>query len=127
MSNIETIQTESAPAAIGPYSQAVRAGDLVFCSGQIPLDPDTMELVEGGIEAQTQQVFANLKAVAAAAGTSLDRAVKLTIFVTDLGDFATVNEIMAQNFSEPYPARATIEVSALPKGAIVEIEAVLAV
>ncbi len=127
MSDIETIQTESAPAAIGPYSQAVRAGNLVFCSGQIPLDPDTMELVEGGIEAQTQQVFTNLKAVAAAAGTRLDRAVKLTIFVTDLGDFATVNDIMARNFSEPYPARATIEVSALPKGAIVEIEAILAV
>ena len=126
MNKIETIHTDEAPAAIGPYSQAVRSGDLVFCSGQIPLDPQSMEIVEGGIEAQTRQVFENLKAVAAAAGTSLDQAIKLTIFVTDLGDFAVVNEIMAQNFSEPYPARATIEVSALPKGAIVEIEAVLA-
>lgn len=126
MSDPKPINTDLAPAAIGPYSQAVRFGDVVFCSGQIPLDPQSMEIVEGGIEAQTKQVFENLKAVAAEAGTSLDRAIKLTIFLTDLGDFAVVNEIMAQNFSEPYPARATIEVSALPKGAIVEIEAVLA-
>lgn len=126
MSDPKPINTDLAPAAIGPYSQAVRFGDVVFCSGQIPLDPQSMEIVEGGIEAQTKQVFENLRAVAAEAGTSLDRAIKLTIFLTDLGDFAVVNEIMAQNFSEPYPARATIEVSALPKGAIVEIEAVLA-
>ncbi len=126
MSDPKPINTDLAPAAIGPYSQAVRFGDVVFCSGQIPLDPQSMEIVEGGIEAQTKQVFENLKAVATEADTSLDRAIKLTIFLTDLGDFAVVNEIMAQNFSEPYPARATIEVSALPKGAIVEIEAVLA-
>lgn len=127
MSDLETIHTNSAPAAIGPYSQAVKYGNTVFCSGQIPLNPETMEVVEGGIEAQTRQVFDNLTAVAAAAGTSLDRAIKLTIFLTDLGEFATVNEIMAQYFNEPYPARATIEVSALPKGVAVEVEAILAV
>ncbi|MCG8413821.1 MAG: RidA family protein [Pseudomonadales bacterium] len=126
MSDLETIHTDSAPAAIGPYSQAVKAGDTVFCSGQIPLNPETMEVVEGGIEVQTRQVFDNLKAVAEAAGSSLDRAIKLTIFLTDLGEFATVNEIMAQYFNEPYPARATIEVSALPKGVAVEVEAILA-
>ena len=126
MSNeIEVIQTADAPAAIGPYSQAVRAGSLVFCSGQIPLDPASMEIVSGGIVEQSEQVFKNLKAVATAAGTSLDKAIKLTIFLTDLGEFAKVNEIMASHFSEPYPARATIEVSALPKGALVEVEAVL--
>lgn len=126
MSELKTINTDAAPAAIGPYSQAVRAGDFVYCSGQIPLDPNTMEIVPGGIEVQTKQVFENLKAVADAAGTSLEHAIKLTIFLTDLGQFAVVNEIMAQYFSEPYPARATIEVSALPKGAIVEVEAVIA-
>ena len=124
---MKTIHTDAAPAAIGPYSQAVRHGDLVFCSGQIPLDPNTMEVVAGGIEEQTRQVFENLTAVAAAADSSLSRAIKLTIFLTDLGEFAKVNEIMAQYFSEPYPARATIEVSALPKGVQVEVEAVLSV
>ena len=124
----QPISTESAPAAIGTYSQAIEAtGKFVFLSGQIPLDPETMEVVDGGIEAQTRQVFNNLKAVAEAAGSSLDRAIKLTIFLTDLGQFATVNEIMAQYFNEPYPARATIEVSALPKGVAVEVEAILAV
>ncbi len=126
MSDLETIHTDSAPAAIGPYSQAVKYGNTVFCSGQIPLNPESMEVVEGGIEVQTRQVFDNLKAVAEAAGSSLDRAIKLTIFLTDLGEFNTVNEIMAQYFKEPYPARATIEVSALPKGVAVEVEAILA-
>ncbi len=126
MSEKTAIQTDEAPAAIGPYSQAVSNGSLVFCSGQIPLDPQTMEIVPGGIEAQTHQVFLNLSAVAAAAGSSLGQALKLTIFLTDLEDFATVNKIMSKYFEEPYPARATIEVSALPKGALVEIEAVLA-
>lgn len=127
MSDRETIQTENAPAAIGPYSQAVRSGSLVFCSGQIPLDPKTMEIVDGGVEAQARQVFDNLKAVATAAGSSLDQAIKLTIFLTDLGEFGKVNDVMAQYFTEPYPARATIEVSALPKGAQVEVEAILSV
>jgi reactive intermediate/imine deaminase len=126
MSKLETIHTDAAPAAIGPYSQAVRTGSLVYCSGQIPLDPDTMEIVSGGIEAQTRQVFANLAAVAEAAGPGLGKAVKLTIFLTDLNDFATVNEIMAESMAEPFPARATVQVSALPKGALVEVEAVLA-
>lgn len=125
MSEKNAVQTDQAPAAIGPYSQAVSTGSLVFCSGQIPLDPQTMEIVPGGIEAQTHQVFLNLTAVASAAGSSLNNALKLTIFLTDLEDFATVNKIMAKYFEEPYPARATIEVSALPKGALVEIEAVL--
>lgn len=126
MSKLETIHTDAAPAAIGPYSQAVRTGSLVYCSGQIPLDPQTMEIVSGGIEAQTRQVFANLAAVAEAAGPGLGKAVKLTIFLTDLNDFAIVNEIMAESMQEPYPARATVQVSALPKGALVEVEAVLA-
>ncbi len=125
MSNKEPVQTTDAPAAIGPYSQAIKRGSLVFLSGQIPLDPGTMELAGAGIEEQTQQVFRNLRAVATAAGGSLNDIVKLTIFLTDLNEFATVNSIMAEHFSEPYPARATIEVSALPKGAIVEIEATM--
>ena len=127
MSEKHAIQTEEAPAAIGPYSQAVSAGSLVFCSGQIPLDPQTMEIVPGGIEAQTHQVFLNLSAVASAADSSLNNAIKLTIFLTELEDFGAVKNIMSKYFEEPYPARATIEVSALPKGALVEIEAVLTV
>jgi len=125
MSDVEVIQTEAAPAAIGPYSQAVRAGSLVFCSGQIPLDPTTMEVVAGGVAEQAHQVFKNLSAVAEAAGASLDKAIKLNIYLIDLGEFATVNEIMAEYFNAPYPARATVEVSALPKGSLVEVEAVL--
>lgn len=125
MTDRETIQTDSAPAAIGPYAQAVRAGGLLFMSGQIPLAPDTMEMAAGGIEAQTRQVFENLSAVAAAAGAGLGDAVKLTIFLTDLGDFAAVNAVMAEYFSDPLPARATVQVAALPKGAMVEVEAVL--
>ena len=126
MSEKEVIQTTAAPAAIGPYSQAIKTGSLLFCSGQIPLDPITMEIVSADVGEQAHQVFLNLSAVAEAAGSSLNAAVKLTIFLTDLNDFGVVNEIMAKYFQEPYPARATIEVSALPKGAQVEVEAVLA-
>ena len=125
MAELEQIQTPLAPAALGPYSQAIRSGSVVFMSGQIPLNPETMALVDGGIEAQTRQVFKNLAAVAAAAGSDLRHAVKITIYLTDLNDFATVNSIMAEHFKEPYPARATIQVSALPKGSMVEIDAIL--
>jgi 2-iminobutanoate/2-iminopropanoate deaminase len=126
MTTLEQVHSDSAPAAIGPYSQAIKAGSLVFLSGQIPLDPKSMEIVSDDVAAQTHQVFKNLIEVADAAGGSLSNAAKLTIYLTDLGDFAVVNEIMAGYFSEPYPARATIQVSALPKGARVEIDAVLA-
>ena len=126
MTTLEQVHSDSAPAAIGPYSQAIKAGPLVFLSGQIPLDPKSMEIVSDDIAAQTHQVFKNLMAVADAAGGSLSNAAKLTIYLTDLGDFAVVNEIMAGYFSEPYPARATIQVSALPKGSAVEIDAILA-
>lgn len=119
------IKTNKAPAAIGPYSQAVRHGDLVFLSGQIPLDPETMEIVSGGIENQVHRVFKNLQAVCEAAGGSLAEIVKLNVFLTDLGDFAKVNEVMKGYFSEPYPARAAVGVVALPLGAEVEMEAVL--
>jgi reactive intermediate/imine deaminase len=126
MSGKSIIQTDDAPAAIGPYSQAVRSGELIFLSGQIPLDPETMQIVADDVETQARQVFSNLQAVASAADSSLDRAVKLTIYMTDLGHFSTVNDIMAEMLKPPYPARATIEVSALPKGALVEIDAILA-
>ncbi len=119
------IQTDRAPAAIGTYSQAVKADNTVYISGQIPLDPATMEIVEGGIDAQITRVFDNLVAVSEAAGGSLKDAVKLTIYLTDLSNFPTVNEIMAKYFDEPYPARAAIEVSALPKGVGVEMDAIL--
>lgn len=121
----EIVKTDRAPAAIGTYSQAVKTGQLVFLSGQIPLDPQTMALVDG-IEAQVRRVFDNLAAVAAAAGGSLADIAKLSIFLTDLGHFALVNQIMAEYFQEPYPARAAIGVAALPKGALVEMEAILA-
>jgi reactive intermediate/imine deaminase len=122
----QPISTASAPAAIGTYSQAIEAsGKLVFLSGQIPLDPGTMELVSDDVEAQTEQVFRNLTAVAAAAGGSLNDLAKLTVFLTDLSDFGTVNEVMARHVSEPYPARAAIGVSELPRGAAVEIEGIL--
>ena len=123
----EVIHTDSAPAAIGTYSQAVRAGDTVYLSGQIPLDPGTMELVPGGIDAQIRQVFDNLAAVAEAAGGGLGDIVKLNVYLTDLGHFPRVNEIMARYFYEPYPARAAIGVAALPKAAAVEMDAVLVV
>ncbi len=119
------INTDQAPAAIGTYSQAVRVNDTVYLSGQIPLDPQTMQLVEGGMETQIRRVFDNLAAVADAAGGSLADAVKLNIFLTDLSHFARVNEIMAGYFKEPYPARAAIGVAALPRGALVEMDAVL--
>jgi reactive intermediate/imine deaminase len=121
----EIIHTDSAPKAIGPYSQAVRAGNTVYLSGQIPLDPKTMELVTGDIEKEIRQVFENLKAVAEAAGGSLARAVKVNVFLTDLANFAKVNEIMAQYCTQPYPARAAIGVAQLPRGARVEVECVL--
>src|SRR6516164_3124145 len=121
----QIIHTENAPQAIGPYSQAVRAGDTVYLSGQIPLDPKSMQLVTGDIEAEIRQVFENLKAVAEASGGSLANAVKVNVFLTDLAHFAKVNEIMASYCSQPYPARAAIGVAQLPRGARVEIECVL--
>ena len=121
----EIISTNDAPAAIGTYSQAVKVGRTVYMSGQIPLDPATMQMVEGGIEAQITRVFENLKAVAAAAGGTLDNAVKVTVFLTDLANFAKVNETMAKYFNQPYPARAAVGVASLPRGAQVEIEAIL--
>jgi len=126
MTTLEQVHSNTAPQAIGPYSQAIKAGSMVFLSGQIPLNPETMELVSDDVAAQIHQVFKNLIAVAEAAGGGLANTVKLTIYLTDLGDFAVVNEIMAGYFNEPYPARATIQVSALPKGSAVEIDAVLA-
>jgi len=120
----QAIHTSSAPAAIGPYSQAIRAGDTVYLSGQIGLDPVTGNLREG-TEAQARQVLDNLRAVAEAAGGALDDIVKLTLLLADMADFAKVNEIMAAAFNKPYPARATYQVAALPKGARLEIEAVL--
>jgi len=121
----EPIHTFRAPAAIGPYSQAIRAGNTVYLSGQIPLDPKTMELVKGDVRAQARQVFENLAAVAQAAGGSFENAVRLTIYLTDLANFPIVNEIMAEHCKEPYPARVTIGVSQLPRGAAVEVDAIL--
>ena len=121
----EAFHTTRAPEAIGTYSQAVRAGDWVYLSGQIPLDPQTMELVPGGIAEQIRRVFDNLAAVAQAAHGSLDDVVKLTVYLTDLAHFPAVNEVMAGYFSKPYPARAAVGVAALPKGAAVEMDAVL--
>lgn len=120
------ITTPDAPGAIGTYSQAIESGAAVWISGQIPLDPATMEIVDGDFAVRARQVFRNLAAVAEAAGCSLDDAVKLTVYLTDLADFATVNEVMAEFFSEPYPARAAVGVAALPKGVDVEADAVLA-
>ena len=120
------ISTDKAPAAIGPYSQAVRRGSFVFLSGQIPLDPATGQLVEGDISAQARRVFDNLRAVCTAAGGSFDDVVRIGIYLTDLGDFAAVNAVMAENFQAPFPARSTIEVSGLPRGAHVEVDAILA-
>lgn len=121
----QAIHSDKAPAAIGPYSQAIRTGDLVFLSGQIPLDPATMEFIGGDFEARTRQVFENLKAVAEAAGGDLNQVVKLTIFLTDLANFATVNSVMEDYFNQPYPARAAVGVASLPKGADVEADAIL--
>jgi reactive intermediate/imine deaminase len=121
----KTIQTDLAPQAIGTYSQAVRCGDSVYLSGQIPLAPQTMELVDGGMEAQIRRVFDNLSAVAAAAGGSLADVVKLNIYLIDLGQFALVNQVMAEYFQEPYPARAAVGVASLPRGAQVEMDGVM--
>ncbi len=121
------IHTDAAPGAVGTYSQAVRSGNTVYLSGQIPLHPQTMELVEGDIDAQIRQVFDNLAAVARAAGGGLGDIVKLTVYLTDLGHFGRVNEIMAQYFKAPYPARAAVGVAALPKAAAVEMDAILVV
>lgn len=126
MSNKEIIATNNAPQAIGPYSQAVKVGNTVYLSGQIPLIPDTMEMIEGGITEQATQVFKNLSAVAEAAGGSLNDAAKVNISLTDLGEFTQVNEVMMQYFSQPYPARACVQVAALPRGAMIEVEVILA-
>ena len=122
----EAISTEAAPKAIGPYSQAVRAGSLVFVSGQIPLDPATGALVDGDIAAQTHRVFANLEAILKAAGSSLDQVVRATVYLADMNDFAAVNEIYAGYFSSPAPARATVQAARLPKDARVEIDVIAA-
>jgi reactive intermediate/imine deaminase len=122
----QIISTPGAPAAIGIYSQAVRVGNTIWVSGQIPLDPATQQLVEGGVEAQVRQVFDNLKAIVAAAGASFDDVVKATVFLVDLSHFGLVNRIMAEYFREPYPARAAVGVAALPRGAQVEVECIVA-
>jgi len=119
------IHSDSAPAAIGPYSQAIRTGNTVYLSGQIPLDPATGEIVAGDFEAQARRVFDNLKAVAAAAGLGLDSAVRMTIFLIDFAHFPIVNRVMAEYLNEPYPARVTVAVSALPRGALLEVDAIL--
>ncbi len=121
----QIVRSAEAPAAIGPYSQAVRVGDAVYLSGQIALDPATGALVDGGIEVQVEQAFRNLQAVATAAGGSLANCVKLTLFLTDLAHFATVNDAMQKCFEAPYPARSTIGVASLPRGALFEVEAVM--
>lgn len=121
----EIIHTDNAPAAVGTYSQAARVGSLVFISGQIPFVPATMEVVDGDFAARARQVFDNLQAIAKAAGGSLNDAVKLTIFLTDLDNFATVNEVMAEYCDQPYPARAAVQVAALPKGVDIEADAIL--
>jgi reactive intermediate/imine deaminase len=123
--NKKIIHTDNAPSAIGTYSQAVQYGNLVFLSGQIPLQPDTMEVVAGDFEARTRRVFDNLQAVVEAAGGRMDQVLKLTIYLTDLANFATVNTVMADYFAEPYPARAALGVASLPKGVDIEAEAVL--
>lgn len=127
MSNRAVISTPDAPEAIGPYSQAIKVGNIVWLSGQIPLVPDTMEVVSGDISAQARQVFSNLAAVAEAAGGSLNHAVKINISLTNLDHFAAVNAVMASFLQEPYPARACVQVAALPKGVDIEVEAILAV
>ena len=119
------ISTAAAPAAIGTYSQAVKVGNTVYISGQIPLDPATKEMVQGDFGAQARRVFDNLKAIATAAGGSLNSAVRVTIFLVDMGNFAEVNKVMAEYFSEPYPARAAVGVASLPRGAAVEADCIL--
>ena len=121
----QPIHSDRAPSAIGPYSQAVRAGATVYCSGQVPIDPATGELVEGDIAVQARRAFDNLRAVCEAAGGSFDDIVRVGLYLTNLGQFAAVNAVMAEYFAQPYPARSTIEVSALPKGAAFEVDAVM--
>ena len=118
------IQTENAPAAVGPYSQAIRAGNLIFTAGQVALDPASGELVGRDVAAQTEQVVKNLKAVLAAAGSGFDQVLKTTVFLQSMADFAAMNAVYGRHFPEPYPARSTVEVGALPKGALVEIEVI---
>jgi reactive intermediate/imine deaminase len=125
MAKRSIIHTDKAPKAIGAYSQAVRVGDTVYMAGQIPLDPDTMAVVAGGVREQARQVFSNLREVARAAGGELGDIVKLNVYLVDLGEFATVNEVMAEFFDEPYPARAAVGVAALPKGVGIEVEGTL--
>jgi len=120
------IHTDNAPSAIGTYSQAIESNGLLFMSGQIPLDPQTMEVVAGDFKARAHRVFQNLRNVAEAAGATLDQAIKVNVYLTDLGDFADVNSVMAEYFNEPYPARAAVGVASLPKGVDIEIEAVIA-
>jgi reactive intermediate/imine deaminase len=122
----QIIATPAAPSAIGTYSQAVRVGNTIWVSGQIPLDPKTKELVGGGIEPQARQTFANLEAIVTAAEATLDDVVKVTIFLTDLSHFALINSVMAEHFREPYPARAAIGVASLPRGALIEVECIVA-
>ena len=122
----QIVSTQGAPAAIGVYSQAVRVGNTIWVSGQIPLDPQTKELVQGDMEAQVRQVFENLKAIVAAAGASFDDVVKATVFLIDLSHFGLVNKVMAEYFREPYPARAAVGVAALPRGAQIEVECIVA-
>ncbi len=124
MKNIETFHTKEAPTAIGPYSQAVRAGDFLYISGQIPLIPETMTLIDGDIKVQAQQIFENIKQIALAANCNFNQCVKIGIFLTDMNDFAQVNEVMVSYFDEPFPARACVEVSGLPKDAKIEIESI---
>lgn len=126
MSNRAVISSSDAPQALGPYSQGIKVGNTVWLSGQVPLVPGTMELVGGDISAQATQVFENLSAVAAAAGCTLNDAVKINISLTDMDNFAAVNEVMSRFLQEPYPARACVQVAALPKGAAIEVEAILA-
>lgn len=121
---MKVIATKNAPAVVGPYSQAIDCGNTVYCSGQIPLDPQTGAVVEGGLEAQAHQMFRNVKAVLAEAGLGLENVVKTTVFMTDLGQFGALNAIYAEYFAEPYPARSCVEVSALPKGVLVECEVI---
>jgi len=125
VSNKAIIHTSQAPEAIGPYSQAVKVGNTVFLSGQIPLDPATMQMVQGSIEDEAVRVFENIKAVAIASGGTVADLVKVSIFLTDLNDFATVNEVMKRYFSAPYPARACVQVAALPRGARIEVEGIM--
>lgn len=125
MSNKAIIHTSQAPEAIGPYSQAVKVGNTVYLSGQIPLDPATMQMVQGSIEDEAVRVFENIKAVATASGGTIADLVKVSIFLTDLNDFATVNEVMKRYFSAPYPARACVQVAALPRGARIEVEGIM--